>query len=158
MVVAALAIPVAVGIAILKYRLYDIDVIINRTLVYGLLTASTVASYLFLVVTFGWLVRLASGQGSSELAVAATTLVVAALFQPARLWIQAAVDRRFYRARYDATRTLEAFQARLRDEPDLESLCRETLRVVEATVRPSSAQIWLRGTGGMQVDENLVAP
>jgi hypothetical protein len=139
--------PASIGAAVLRYRLYDIDVIINRAVVYGSLTAATVASYLTLVVGLGWAVRAVSGQGANELTVAATTLIVAALFQPARRRIQSLVDRRFYRSRYDAARTLEAFQSRVRDRTDLEALRRELLSVVEETLQPTRAWVWLRQPG-----------
>ena len=141
---ALLGFPVAITLAILRHGLYDVDLILNRTLVYGALTASTVASYLILVVGLGWLVRLVTAQGSSELAVAGTTLVVAGLFQPARRRIQSLVDRRFNRSRYDAALTLEALQSRLRDQTDLESLRRELTAVVGATVQPAHVSVWLK--------------
>jgi hypothetical protein len=145
MVVAAFwALPATVVVAVLRYRLYDIDLIINRALVYGSLTAATVGSYVLLVFGLGWVVRTVTGQGSNQVVVALTTLVVAALFQPARRRIQSTVDRRFYRARYDATRTLEAFQARLRDETELETLRQDMVGVVRDTLQPTHATVWLR--------------
>lgn len=140
---ALLAFPIAITLAILRHGLYDVDRIINRTLVYGALTASTIASYLLLVASFGWLVRHITPQGSSELAVAGTTLVVAAMFQPARRRIQSLVDRRFYRSRYDAALTLEAFQSRLRDQTDFDSLHSELLAIVQGTVQPARVSLWL---------------
>jgi cytochrome bd-type quinol oxidase subunit 2 len=139
---ALAALPVAVGIALLRYRLYEIDRLINRTLVYGLLTALLIGVYAGLVFLLGDLLNPADG--SSELAVAASTLAVAALFQPARRRVQAVVDRRFNRRRYDAARTVEAFSARLRDQVDLDTLSAELLGVVDDTVQPTQASLWLR--------------
>jgi len=138
-------IPVSVAVAVVKYRLYDIDRLINRTLVYGLLTALLVGVYAGLVFLFG--VVLDPVVRGSSLAVAAATLAVAALFQPARRRVQGLVDRRFNRRRYDATRTVEAFSGRLRDQVDLDTLSAELLGVVDRTVQPVSASLWLRPTG-----------
>ena len=136
-------IPISVGIAILRYRLYDIDVLINRTLVYGSLSVLLALSYLGGVVVVGAALRTLTAR-EDELAVAASTLAVAALVGPARRRVQAFIDRRFYRSRYDAARTLEAFTRRLRDEVDLEVLRIDLLGVVGDTVRPSHASVWLR--------------
>jgi hypothetical protein len=135
--------PVAAGIAILRYRLYDIDRLINRTLVYGLLTALLGITYGGVVLALGHLFGGISAQPPSW-AVAGATLAVAALFQPARRRIQQVVDRRFNRRKFDAARTVEAFSARLRDEVDLDALTAELLAVVDQTIQPTRSSLWLR--------------
>jgi hypothetical protein len=140
---ALFAIPAAIGVAILRYRLYDIDRLINRTLVYGLLTAILGTLYAGVVLVPGQLFGGIGGEPPSW-AVAGATLAVAALFQPARRRIQQVVDRRFNRRKYDAARTVEAFSARLRDEVDLDALSAELLAVADQTMQPTTASLWLR--------------
>jgi hypothetical protein len=137
------AIPIAIGIAILRYRLYDIDLIINRTLVYGSLTAMLVALYFVgIVVLQRVFVFLTSEQ--STLAVVASTLLIAALFNPLRRRIQSFIDRRFYRRKYDAARTLQGFSAQLRDETDLDALSDDLVGVVRETMQPAHVSLWIR--------------
>jgi hypothetical protein len=136
-------IPIAAGVAILKYRLYDIDVVINRTLVYGSLTISLAAVYVGSVVSLQYAFRALTG-GGSQLAIVASTLVIAALFNPLRRRIQDLIDRRFYRSKYDAQKTLETFGARLRRETDLDSLGNDLLSVVREAMQPQHVSLWLR--------------
>jgi hypothetical protein len=138
-------VPIAVGIAVLRYRLYDIDILINRALVYGALTAILAAIYFGGVTATQALFRTLTGQEQlPQLVVVASTLVIAALFNPLRLRIQSFIDRRFYRRKYDARRTLEAFSAKLRDETDLEALNAELVGVVSETMQPAHVSLWLR--------------
>jgi hypothetical protein len=142
-IVGVMFIPVAMGIAILRYRLYDIDILINRTLVYGPLTVVLVALYFGGVVLLQNTFVALTGQ-ESTLAVVASTLLIAALFNPLRSRIQSFIDRRFYRSRYDARKTLEAFSASLRDETDLAALNDELVGVVRETMQPAHVSVWLR--------------
>jgi hypothetical protein len=137
--VCVAVLPLAVGAAVLRYRLYDLDRIISRTLAYGLLTLLLGGGYALVVLGLGRLLG-----RESPLVVAAATLAVAALFQPARRRIQAAVDRRFNRRRHDAARIVEGFGARLRDQVDLDTLTADLLGVVDQTMQPTQASLWLR--------------
>ena len=142
-------IPVAAGIAILKHRLYDIDVIINRSLVYGSLTAMLGLAYVLCVFVFGLL--LSPVTEDSGIAVAASTLAVAALFRPGRARIQRLIDRRFFRRKYDAERILEAFSISVRNDVDLEAITGELLVVVEEAMTPAHATLWLRNPDVLSV-------
>jgi hypothetical protein len=136
---------ISIGIAILKYRLYEIDVIINRTLVYGSLTAILAGVYFGGVAATQALLGTLTGQEQlPQLVIVASTLVIAALFNPLRRRIQSFVDRRFYRSKYDARKTLQAFSTRLRDETDLEALNSELVGVVRETMQPTHVFVWLR--------------
>jgi hypothetical protein len=137
--------PVAVGVAMLRYRLYEIDRIVSRTVSYGLLSAGLIGLYLLVVALLRPLLEPLTG--SSALAVAASTLAVAAAFNPARRRLQAAVDRRFDRARYDAAQAVEAFAARLRDQVDLDEITSGLCDTVSATVAPGRVAVWLRPAG-----------
>jgi hypothetical protein len=140
---ALAGLPVAAGIAILRYRLYDIDLIVNRTLVYGSLTVSLVAVYVGSVVSLQYVFRALTG-GGSQLAIVASTLVIATLFSSLRRRIQGLIDRRFYRRKYDAKETLEEFSRKLRDEMDLDELNSDLVRVIRETVQPDHVSLWLK--------------
>jgi hypothetical protein len=150
--VVLIAMPTAIGIAVLRYRLYGIDLVINRTLVYGPLTAMLVLVYLGGVVSLQYAFRALTGQGS-QIAIVASTLAIAALFNPLRRWVQEVVDRRFYRRKYDARKTLEAFSAKLRDETDLDALNAELVGVVRETMQPVHVSLWLRPDTASKKDE-----
>jgi hypothetical protein len=140
-----ICLPIAVGVAILRYRLYEIDIIINRTLVYGPLTATLALVYFGGVATTQLVFRALTGQQQQpQLAVVISTLLIAALFNPLRRRIQSFIDRRFYRSKYDARKTLEAFSASLRDGTDLDALNYELVSVVRKTIQPSHVSLWLR--------------
>jgi hypothetical protein len=144
---AFLLVPIGIAMAILRHRLWDIDALINRTLVYGSLTISLVGLYIGAVIALQALFRAVTGQ-HSDLAIAIATLTVAALFNPWRRRVQSFIDQRFYRRRYDAARTLAAFSATLRDDVDLERLTSNLLTVAHDTVQPVSAALWLREPEG----------
>ena len=150
------SVPIAIGFAVLKYRLYDIDLIINRTLVYGSLTGALALVYFGGVTVTQALFRNITGQEQlPQLVIVASTLVIAALFNPLRRRIQSFIDRRFYRAKYDARKILEAFSVRLRDETDLEALNEDLVEVVRETMQPAHVSLWLRpekALKGAQID------
>jgi hypothetical protein len=138
-------VPVAIGFAVLKYRLYDIDILINRTLVYGSLTIVLATVYLGGVTATQALFEVFTAQEDlPQLAIVASTLVIAALFNPLRRRVQSFIDRRFYRNKYDARKTLERFSARLRNERDLDGLNAELVTVVRETMQPEHVSVWLR--------------
>ena len=138
-------IPLSIGIALLRYQLWDIDLIINRTLVYGALTGMLALVYFLLIIVLQFLVRSLTGNvGQSALAIVASTLVIAALFEPLRHRIQSFVDRRFYRRKYNAARLLAAFNATLRNEVDLNQLSEQIVAVVQETMQPACVSLWLR--------------
>ena len=154
LVVGAVSIPIAMGVAILRYHLYEIDTLINRTLVYGSLTATLVALYFGGIVVLQRLFVLLTGE-NTPLAIVASILLIAALFNPLRRRIRALIDRRFYRRKYDARKILEAFSATLRNEMDLDAVSDDLLVVVRETVQPAHVSLWLRpdsASEGQQAD------
>jgi hypothetical protein len=150
--VVLIALPTAIGIAVLKYRLYNIDVLINRTLVYGSLTATLVTVYVGSIVILQTAFRSLTGQ-DSQLAIVASTLAIAALFNPLRRRVQAFVDRRFYRHKYDAAKTMAQFSSKLRDETDLDALNATLVEVVRETMQPAHVSLWLRPDTASKEDE-----
>jgi hypothetical protein len=152
------SIPIATGIAILRYRLYDIDLLINRTLVYGSLTVMLALVYFGGVATTQAIFRVLSGQQEQpELAVVVSTLVIAGLFMPLRRRIQSFIDRRFYRRKYDARKTLEAFSAKLRDKTDLDRLGEDLMGVVKETMQPAHVSVWLPPDGALKDKQKRAA-
>jgi hypothetical protein len=149
----AAGLPLAIGAAVLRYRLYDLDRIVSRTLAYGLLTVLLGGGYAAVVLGLGQLL----GRDAGSLVVAAATLAVAAAFQPARRRIQRLVDRRFNRRRYDAARTVAAFAARLREQVDLDALSAELLAVIDQTMQPTQVSLWLRPQPPTRAAEAAVA-
>jgi hypothetical protein len=140
-----LLIPISIAVAVLRYRLYDIDILINRTLVYVSLTVTLSAIYFGGVTASQAIFRVLTGQEQQpQLALVVSTLVIAALFNPLRRRIQSFIDRRFYRRKYDAAKTLEAFSAKLRDETNLDALSDEMVGVVRETMQPAHVSLWLR--------------
>ena len=150
--VSVTAINVAIGVAILRYRLYDIDILINRTLVYGSLSAILVALYFGGIVVLQRVFVLLTGQ-KSTLAVVASTLLIAALFTPLRRRIQYFIARRFYRRKYDARKTLEAFSVKLREETDLDALSDDLTSAVRETMQPAHVSLWLRPDPSQRIAE-----
>jgi hypothetical protein len=147
-------VPVAIGFAVLKYRLYDIDILINRTLVYGSLTIMLATVYLGGVTATQALFQTLTGQEDlPQLAIVASTLVIAALFNPLRRRVQSFIDRRFYRNKYDARKTLEGFSARLRNETDLDGLNAELVTVVRETMQPEHVSLWLRPDSPLKAEK-----
>lgn len=140
---ALVIVPMTVGLAMLRYRLWDVDVLINRALVYGLLSILLAATYIGGIFGLQWIFRTVAGQGSN-VSVAVSTLAIAALFNPLRRRIQNGIDRRFYRRKYDAARSLASFSVRARDEVDLEQLAADLVEVVEETMQPTHVSVWLR--------------
>ena len=144
-ILAFLCLPVSIGVAVLRFRLYEIDIMINRTLVYGPLTPTLLAIYFGRVAGIQFAFRTLTGQEQEpRLAIVVSTLAIAALFNPLRRRVQSFIDRRFYRRKYDAARTLEEFSAKLRDETDMEALGSELPMFVRDTMQPEHVSLWLR--------------
>jgi hypothetical protein len=153
--IGLVGIPISMGIAITRYRLYEIDLLVNRTLVYGLLTATLALVYFAGVTAAQEIFRILTGREElPQLAIVASTLVIAALFTPMRRRIQSFIDRRFYRSKYDARKTLEAFAVKLKDETDLDRLGEDLVTVVGETMQPAHVGLWLRPDTGWK-DENV---
>jgi hypothetical protein len=152
MQVALIGMPISMGIAILRYRLYEIDTLINRTLVYGSLTVTLIALYFGGIVVLQRVFVLLTGQ-QSTLAVVASTLLIAALFTPLRRRIQSFIDRRFYRRKYDARKTLETFSATLRNETNLDTLSDDLVGVVRETMQPAHVSLWLRSETALKGEQ-----
>jgi len=136
--------PISFAIAIMRYRLWDIDLLINRALVYGALSATLLISYLAIVIFLEVVLRALTGEGQNDLVTVISTLSIAALFAPFRRRVQRGIDRRFYRRKYNAARTVEAFSAGLRQEVELNSLCERLINVVQETVQPEQVSLWLK--------------
>jgi hypothetical protein len=151
-IVGVMFIPISMGIAIMRYRLYDIDVVINRTLVYGTLTATLVALYFVGIVMLQRVFIALTGE-KSTVAVVASTLLIAALFNPLRRRIQSFIDRRFYRRKYDTRKTLEGFSAKLREETDLDALSDDLVGVVRETMQPAHISLWLHSETSPKVEQ-----
>jgi hypothetical protein len=152
--IGLLGVPIFTGVAITRYRLYDIDIVINRTLVYGALTAALVALYLGGVTTSQALFRAFTGQEQQpQLAIVVSTLAIAALFAPLRRRIQSFIDRRFYRSKYNAQKILEAYSSKLRDETDLEALSGNLEGVVRGAMQPAHVSLWLRPETSSKVEK-----
>jgi hypothetical protein len=154
-IASMVSLPVAMSIAILRYRLYQIDSLINRTLVYGSVTGVLALVYFCAIVVLQRVLVVLTGQ-ESTLAVVASTLLIAALFSPLRSTIRLFIDRRFYRRKYDARKTLEVFSAQLRNETDLDALSDELVSVVRETMQPEHASLWLRSPGRRERRESEV--
>ena len=147
--------PISFAVAILRYRLWDIDFIIRRTLVYGALTVTLALVYGLFVVLLQVLFQAISGERRSTFVTVVSTLAIAALFVPLRHWVQEAIDRRFYRSKYDAVKALQEFSLAARDEVDIDRLTGRLLDVVEETMQPSSTSLWLKPTQKREAPESL---